>query len=115
VLQPSYLIARGHEVTLFETRGPDDKVNGAGLLLQPAGLAVLKQLNLLAEIIQTGARIDTLFGTNQQERVVLDLAYYKLQPFYYGMGIERHHLFNLLQQPVMAQTTPIHWRGVATH
>jgi hypothetical protein len=40
-------------------------------------------LNLLAEIMQTGARI------------------------------ERHHLFNLLQQQVMAQTIPIHWRGDA--
>jgi 2-polyprenyl-6-methoxyphenol hydroxylase-like FAD-dependent oxidoreductase len=46
---------QGHEITLFEIRGPHDKVNGAGLLLQPVGQATLQQLGLLPQIERAGA------------------------------------------------------------
>jgi len=108
------LYEQGHEIHVFEARDRLDEVKGAGLLLQPAGLSMLKRLGLYNEVMQNGARISSLFGCNHKGQRVLDLVYAKLQPHYHGLGIERQHLFKLLQNQLEAQTISIEWNTEIT-
>jgi len=85
----------GHRVTVFE-RFAEPKPSGAGLLLQPTGLAVLRRLGLDEQAERLGARIDGLQGLNHLRHTVLDLAYGDLHPAAYGLGIHRGSLFGLL-------------------
>jgi 2-polyprenyl-6-methoxyphenol hydroxylase-like FAD-dependent oxidoreductase len=89
------LDAAGHEVTVFE-RVPDPMPVGAGLLLQPTGLAVLRRLGLLDQVIEGGARVDRLRGVTARGRKVLDLAYADLAPDLFGLGVTRGVLFEAL-------------------
>jgi 2-polyprenyl-6-methoxyphenol hydroxylase-like FAD-dependent oxidoreductase len=85
----------GHTVTLFE-RFAEPRPLGAGLLLQPTGLAVLRVLGIADKALVHGARIVGLEGKTWRGRMVLDLAYADLHPRAHGLGIHRGTLFELL-------------------
>lgn len=87
----------GHEVVVFE-RFAEPRPIGAGLLLQPTGLAVLRALGLVEQAMARGARVDGLEGRTQRGRAVLELAYADLHPKAHGLGILRSVLFELLHQ-----------------
>lgn len=92
------LLARdGHRVTLFE-RVPDPMPVGAGILIQPTGMAVLKQLGLLDDAVALGARIDRLYGQSERGRKVMDMRYCDWRPDSFGLGMHRGALFTLLQR-----------------
>ena len=56
----------GHAVTIFE-RFAEPRPIGAGLLLQPTGLAVLRELGLADEALAQGARVVGLTKTLAKE------------------------------------------------
>jgi 2-polyprenyl-6-methoxyphenol hydroxylase-like FAD-dependent oxidoreductase len=85
----------GHAVTVFE-RFAEPRPIGAGLLLQPTGLAVLRELGLADEAMAQGARVVGLEGRTQRGRSVLGLRYADLHPKAFGLGIRRSALFDLL-------------------
>jgi 2-polyprenyl-6-methoxyphenol hydroxylase-like FAD-dependent oxidoreductase len=85
----------GHTVTIFE-RFAEPRPVGAGLLLQPTGLAVLRALGLGNEAVARGARIGGLESKTHRGRSVLDLHYAGLHPKTFGLGIRRGALFDLL-------------------
>jgi 2-polyprenyl-6-methoxyphenol hydroxylase-like FAD-dependent oxidoreductase len=103
-----FLAELGHRVTLFE-RFVEPRPLGAGLLLQPTGLAVLRALGLADEAIARGGRVAGLEAKTQGGRSVLDLSYADLHPRAFGVGIRRPDLFDLLhgrlkQSPVQLVT-----------
>jgi 2-polyprenyl-6-methoxyphenol hydroxylase-like FAD-dependent oxidoreductase len=85
----------GHRVTVFE-RFSEPRPVGAGLLLQPTGLAVLRALGLVDGALADGGRVVGLEARTHRGRVVLDLAYADLHPAAHGLGIRRSTLFDLL-------------------
>lgn len=90
------LLARaGARVTLFERVAAPSPV-GAGLLLQPTGLAVLARLGCLAPVLERGAPIARLKGVTPTGRTVLDLAYRARRPDLAGLGVHRGSLFAAL-------------------
>ena len=89
------LAERGHRVTIYE-RFTEPQPIGAGLLLQPAGLAVLRQLGLADAAIARGARVAGLEARTHRGRSILDLHYADLHPLAHGVGIHRATLFDLL-------------------
>jgi 2-polyprenyl-6-methoxyphenol hydroxylase-like FAD-dependent oxidoreductase len=89
------LAERGHRVTIYEKFTEPQPV-GAGLLLQPTGLAVLRELDLADAAIAGGARIAGLEARTHRGRSILDLRYADLHPLAYGVGIHRATLFDLL-------------------
>lgn len=100
------LSRRGHRVTLFE-RFDAPRPIGSGLMIQPTGLAVLRQLGLDARIISEGARINRLFGM-AGNRTVLDVHYRALgNRGCFGVGIHRSSLFDSLHDEVGAKGIPI--------
>jgi 2-polyprenyl-6-methoxyphenol hydroxylase-like FAD-dependent oxidoreductase len=91
----TFLSETGHDVTVFERFGEPRPI-GAGLLLQPSGLAVLRALGLADDAIARGARIAGLEAKTATGRDVLDLSYANLHPKAHGLGIRRGVLFDLL-------------------
>ena len=90
------LLARdGHRVTVFEQAAEPGAV-GAGILLQPTGMEVLRRL----DIEMPGARIDRLRCTNASGRTLLDLRYDVIGA--YGLGLHRGALFHALFDPLEA-------------
>ena len=89
------LAERGHRVTIYEKFTEPQPV-GAGLLLQPTGLAVLRQLGLADAAIAGGARVAGLEARTDRGRSILDLRYADLHPLAHGVGIHRATLFDLL-------------------
>ena len=102
-LASALVLARaGHAVTLFE-RFDEPQPVGSGLMIQPTGLAVLRELGLAERVIADGARIDRLLG-QVGERVVLEVGYSALggaEP-HFGIGIHRASLFAALYDAVGA-------------
>jgi len=86
------MLARlGHTVTVFDKARVLDPV-GAGLLLQPSGLAVLAGMGLAEDVVLAGSVVRRMLATTPPApagRVVLDLSYADLRPDLYGIGIRR--------------------------
>ncbi|MCA9311102.1 MAG: FAD-dependent monooxygenase [Phycisphaerales bacterium] len=82
------LARRGHTVTVFE-RAPRLDPLGAGLLLQPPGLTVLRELNVLDVLRELGTPVHDLVGHTAGGRMVMDLAYGHLHPGLHGLGLQR--------------------------
>lgn len=100
-----FLAERGHRVTVYE-EAADPRPVGAGILMQPSGLSVLADLGLLAGALERGSRVESLVCRNRAGRPILDLAYRDLDADWYGLGMHRGALFELLH----GQLSP---RGVA--
>lgn len=91
----TFLADAGHDVTIFE-RFAEPRPLGAGLLLQPTGLAVLRALRLEQQALSRGRRVFGLEAKTAGGRTVLDLSYSTLHPAAHGLGIRRGVLFDLL-------------------
>ena len=101
------LLARsGHAVTLFE-RVPDPGTKGAGIMLQPSGMAVLAALGLLEGVLARGARVEHLVAKTRRGRVLLDLQYGRLEPGLFGLGLHRGVLFEALYREVLRSTVTL--------
>ncbi|WP_454886454.1 FAD-dependent oxidoreductase [Sphingomonas oryzagri] len=98
----------GHRVTLFE-RFDAPRPVGSGLMIQPAGRAVLRALGLEEALLAAGSRIDRLFGrAGEDGPVVLDVRYAALGGRAgFGVGIHRASLFAILHDAVHAAGVPV--------
>ncbi|MEM6334499.1 MAG: NAD(P)/FAD-dependent oxidoreductase [Planctomycetota bacterium] len=102
------MLARaGWAVDVFE-RSPRLDPIGAGLLLQPTGLAVLDDLDVGEPIRNLAAPIDALLGTTRAGRTAMRLSYADLRDGSVGLGVQRTAIANALQ-------TAMHHHGVALH
>lgn len=95
-----YLAEDGHAVTLFE-RFSQPRPLGAGIMLQPTGLACLACLGLDKKILSYGAKIQNLYGRSANGRVVFDIRYGDLRPHLFGLGVHRGALFSVLHDEVL--------------
>lgn len=102
------LLARaGHRVSLFEAVAEPSAV-GAGIMLQPSGMAVLARLSVLSELLARGSVVDrlscvTATRPGRAPKVVLDLHYRQLSAGAFGLGMHRGALFNALFRLVQAE------------
>ncbi|MBP8236643.1 MAG: FAD-dependent monooxygenase [Pseudomonas sp.] len=113
-----FLARQGFSVRLLE-RVPVLQPVGAGVLLQPSGLAVLQQLGLFAECSGLGAAVSRLYGTSGNGRVILDTRYAHWQADSFGMGIHRSvlltALLNAAQQAGVQIETGVHISRFSQH
>lgn len=102
-LAAATLLAReAHAITLFERVTRLAPV-GAGILLQPSGLAALAQLGCLEELLRLGARIDRLHGISSR-RVIMQVPYSDLGAgeSVHGLGVHRGALSHVLERALAA-------------
>ena len=103
----AFLKQDGHDVTIFE-KFAAPKPLGAGLLLQPTGLAVLSLLGLDQRVIQQGSVINQLHGcVAGKTRATIDVRYRHFVPHLHGLGVQRGHLFDALFDKVTALNIPV--------
>jgi len=97
-----FMAERGHRVTLYE-EAEEPRPVGAGILMQPTGLSVLADLGLLAGALERGSRIDALVCNTARGRAVLDLKYRDFFDDWFGLGMHRGALFELLHGQLPAR------------
>jgi 2-polyprenyl-6-methoxyphenol hydroxylase-like FAD-dependent oxidoreductase len=102
----AFLARDGHDAHLLE-RFSEARPVGAGLLLQPTGLACLATLGLDTRALALGAVIHDLEGCTVGGRRILAMDYRRLQPHLFGLGIHRASLFALLHDEVVRLGVPI--------
>lgn len=90
------LARQGHDVTIFEQVSQMENV-GAGLLLQPAGMAVFQHLGALEHALDLGAPIDALQGWTKGS-MLLHSKYSEFSPQLTGLGMHRAALCDVLMQ-----------------
>jgi hypothetical protein len=103
-LAAATLLARnGHDVTLIE-RAPQLTTVGAGILLQPSGIAALAELGCLDHMLQYGHRIDGLYGWTKSGRAIMQVEYAHLNDTQdvFGLGVHRASLCHVLDTALTA-------------
>ncbi|HWB44278.1 MAG TPA: NAD(P)/FAD-dependent oxidoreductase [Hyphomicrobiaceae bacterium] len=115
----AFLTRDGHDVRLIE-KFEAPRPLGAGLMLQPTGLACLACLGLDQSAIARGQAIAGIRGTTVRGAKIFDVGYRELGPHLFGVGIHRGTLFRLLYDevvrlgvPIMASTEVKETRAVA--
>lgn len=105
-LAVSLMLAKdGHQVSLFE-RFESPRPVGSGIILQPTGLAVLRELGLQTGIHGRGQRIDHIHGVSMPSgKQVLNVNYSALGEGYHGLAVHRAALFDVLYEK--AQTSSV--------
>ncbi len=109
-LATAILLARaGNQVTIFEQVHELSPV-GAGLLLQPAGLAVFEHLGVLESALKLGARVTGLEGQLADKRLLVNSHYREAGGNLYGLGIHRATLCHVLTQKLAEYSSHVTWR-----
>jgi 2-polyprenyl-6-methoxyphenol hydroxylase-like FAD-dependent oxidoreductase len=90
------LAKQGHDITIFEQVSKMENV-GAGLLLQPSGMAVFEHLGALEHALDLGAPIDALKGWSKGS-LLLHSRYAEVSPKLTGLGMHRAALCDVLMQ-----------------
>ena len=101
------LLARlGHEVEVLEQE-PDPGPAGAGLLLQPTGMAVLARLGVLDRVRAGADAVRRVHGATAAGRTIMDLRYADLQRDLHALGVHRGLLFGALHDAVAEAGVPV--------
>lgn len=96
------------QVSLFEKAEHLDPV-GAGLLLQPSGLAVFEHLGILEHALQLGAVVTGLEGQLPNGQLLVNSHYKQANENFYGLGIHRATLCHVLETKARELPNHIHW------
>jgi len=101
-LATACMLARcGHQVTVFEKFDKPESI-GAGILVQPSGLAAMRALGIHDEVVAHGAKVDHLLGVTARQRPVVNVRYQRWQPGAFGLGLHRGVLFDALWRQAQA-------------
>ena len=101
------LLARlGHDVEVLEQE-PDPGPAGAGLLLQPTGMAVLERLGVLDQVRAGADPVRRVHGETAAGRTIMDLRYADLRPDLHALGVHRGVLFGALHEALAAAGVPV--------
>jgi len=102
-----FLARAGHRVDVFE-KAPGIAANGTGILLQPAGVDVLRHLGLEASAFERGCPIDRVVARARNGATLMNLQYEDMRSGLHALGIRRPALADLLH-------TAAHSAGAAIH
>lgn len=102
----AYLKRSGHDVRIFE-RFAEPKPLGAGLMIQPTGLACLAALDVDKDALALGQTIDGIRGHTRAGKVIFDIGYRELGAGVQALAMHRAALFNVLQRAVAQAGVPI--------
>ncbi len=97
----AFLARDGHAVNLFE-RQPDIAPGGTGILLEPAGLEVLRRLDLADSALALGSRITRIVARRIDGTERMHLRYADLRSDLHSLGILRPALAGLLRDAALA-------------
>lgn len=97
----AFLARAGRAVALYE-RAPAPRPVGAGLLLQPPGIAVLAALGVADDVAARSEKIFRLEGLTRRGRLAFRVDYAWRAPELCGWGVHRAALFEALYAAALA-------------
>jgi len=109
----SLLARQGHRVTLFE-KAPRMLPVGAGFMLQPSGMEVIKQLGCYDRVIQETQQIDSLYCETSSGKTLLDLYYKDVNDEMFGAGTQRATFLSILLDVCRQEGVEIQWANDIT-
>jgi len=99
---------QGHDITVFE-RAPECRAVGAGFLLQPSGMGVLREIGILDGILAHAARVECLHVLDATGKTLLNLHYRELGEGMFGAGLHRPVLLHHLIREMAAAGVDLRW------
>ncbi len=97
-----YLNRLGHQIRIFDQFEAPAPI-GSGLMIQPTGAAVMRNLGLWERLERLGQRLERLEGRDaKSKRLVLDVSYSAMGLGAFGLGVHRAALFEVLFDAVVA-------------
>lgn len=96
------------QVSIFEKVETLNPV-GAGLLLQPAGLAVFEHLGILDNALHLAQVVTGLEGQLPHGKLLINSHYQQAHPIFYGLGIHRASLTHVLESKARQFPEHISW------
>ncbi len=109
-----FLKRASHEVEVFE-QAPECRAVGAGFLMQPSGMSVLRELGIYDEIISHCSKISRLHVIEKDGRDLMELRYAELGENLFGAGLHRPVVMNTLIRLVASEGIKIHWGARVEH
>lgn len=103
-----FLKRAGHEVVVFE-QAPECRAVGAGFLMQPSGMDVLRELGIYEEIISHGSRVRRLHVLEKDGRDLMELRYGEIGDSFFGSGLHRPVVMGALIDLVEKEAIEIRW------
>jgi len=103
-----FLKRAGHEVTVFE-QAPECRAVGAGFLMQPSGMDVLRELGIYEDVISHGSKVRRLHVLEKDGRDLMELRYGELGDGYFGAGLHRPVVMGALIGLVEDEGIEIRW------
>lgn len=86
-----------NEITLFDKFDHVQTV-GAGIMIQPSSMDVLKKLDLYDVLLKHGEKVYSLQGINHNKKKVFQTDYNDYKANCFGIGIHRSILFNAMYE-----------------
>lgn len=102
----SLLAKQSHRISLYE-KVPALAPVGAGLLLQPSGLAVFEKLGILTPACDLGACVSGLVGKLPSGKRIVNSFYKEAHASAFGLGIHRATLCHVLMESL--KDLPVTW------
>ena len=105
-----FLRRAGHRVVVFE-QAPECRAVGAGFLMQPSGLDVLRELGIYDEVISHASKVRRLHVLEKDGRDLMELRYGELGEGLFGAGLHRPVVMEALIGLVENEGAEIRWGG----
>lgn len=103
-----FLKRAGHEVTVFE-QAPESRAVGAGFLMQPTGMDVLRELGIYDEVVSHASVVRRLHVLEKDGRDLMELRYEELGDEMFGAGLHRPVVMAALISLLEKENVEIRW------
>ena len=103
-----FLKRAGHEVVVFE-QAPECRAVGAGFLMQPSGMDVLRELGIYEQVISHASRVERLHVLEKNGRDLMELRYGEIGEGFFGAGLHRPVVMGALIELVEKEGVKIRW------
>jgi len=109
-----FLKRDGHEVEVFE-QAPESRPVGAGFLMQPSGMEVLRELGIYDQIVSRASIIRRLHVLEKDGRDLMELKYEEIGEGLFGAGLHRPVVMGALIALAEREGVMIHWGRRVEH
>ncbi|MBG7609028.1 MAG: FAD-dependent monooxygenase [Verrucomicrobia bacterium] len=103
-----FLKRAGHDVVVFE-QAPECRAVGAGFLMQPSGMDVLRELGIYEEVVSHSSKVKRLHVLEKDGRDLMELRYGELGGELFGAGLHRPVVMGALIALVEKEGIEIRW------
>ncbi len=103
-----FLKRAGHEVLVFE-QAAECRAVGAGFLMQPSGMDVLRELGIYEQVISHASKVERLHVLEKDGRDLMELRYGELGKGLFGAGLQRPVVMAALIELVEKEGVEIRW------